>query len=101
MNEARQQWDVHRKTIAAIANVYGLSRKALGERMGLTLSNRLNGAKPIEPWELAGFAAALDVPVDVLGMDPYEAVKWVIDNRPGNLRNTCYPVSTEGIDAAA
>ena len=97
MAEARERWDLHRKTIDAIANVYGLSRKQLGLRMGLgamTVSNRLNGIKPIEPWELAGFAVALEVPVSVLAMEPYEAVKWVIDNRPGNLRNRCYATST-------
>ena len=98
MTEARERWDGHRQTILAVANLYGMSRKALAEEMGLsqmTISNRLNGVKPIEPWELAGFAVVLDVPVDVLDMDPYEAVKWVIDNRRGNLRNRCYALTAQ------
>ena len=96
MAEAREQWDTHRKTIDAIINLYGISRKQLASRMGLgamTLSNRLNGLKPIDPWELAGFAVALEVPREVLDMQPSEAMHWVIEHRPANLRNRCYATS--------
>ena len=93
MEAARQEWESHRETIRVLSRVCGISLSELARRMSMsrqTMNGRINGHTELPPWELAGFAVALDVPVEVLYMHPHQAVQWVLDNRPSNLRNTCY-----------
>jgi len=44
-------------------------------------------SKILAGWELAGIAVMMDVPRDVLDLNPKEAILWALDNRDDLLRN--------------
>lgn len=97
METARQKWERRRETIKLLADYLGFKTAELARRMEMnrsTMTGRLNGSTQVEPWELAGFAAVFGVPVEVLEMDPEDAIRWVLDNPSGIIRNRCYAEET-------
>ena len=75
-----------------------VSLSELSRRMGMTrqtMNGRMNGSTELHAYELAGFAVALDVPTEVLYLTTEQAVRWLLDHRPGNLRNTWFAVNPQ------
>lgn len=88
MTLARDEWGKRRKTIAAIARYLDVGQRELAREMGLhhqVLHERLSGRTEIKPWELDGFAAVLGVPLEVLFMEPDEALRSVLDHAEWGL----------------
>ena len=93
MEQARQHWATRGETVAEVARFLHWTTSALADQMGMTrptVTSRLKGTTNMERWELPGFAAVLGVPVEVLELDPKDAVRWVLDNGGVDLRNRCY-----------
>lgn len=96
MEEARQHWARRGETVATVARFLNWTTSALADEMGMTrptITSRLKGHTTMERWELPGFALVLGVPVEVLEMEPNDAVRWVLDHPAGNLRNRCYALT--------
>lgn len=99
MEDARQRWDRRRETIDYVARIVGITHTRLAELMGMsrqTMSGRLTGLTKIEPWEMAGFAVVLGVPVEVLEMTPKKALEWIAANGSEEmltLRSRCTSLS--------
>jgi DNA-binding transcriptional ArsR family regulator len=89
IREARQDWAKRRRTIEALRDASGLTVQQLATRMDMkrsTVDSHLKGKVTMPYEELAGYAAALGVPVKVLEMSPMDAVRWVMDNQPDLLK---------------
>lgn len=83
MEAERRRWDERRDTIVTLARYLNISTTELAAQMGITrptMTGRLKGYSRIEPWELPGFALVFGVPVEVLDLEPDEAIRWVLDN---------------------
>jgi hypothetical protein len=83
IQDARQRWERYRETIVKLTKFLDISTTDLADEMGMTrptMTGRLKGYSRIEPWELPGFALALGVPVEVLDLEPDEAVRWILDH---------------------
>jgi hypothetical protein len=81
VEEAHQRWVDISKTVRAVSRFLNVRQNYLAESLGMSqqlISDRLNGRKTIEPWEMVGFATALGVPERVLHMDPDDAVRWIM-----------------------
>jgi transcriptional regulator with XRE-family HTH domain len=96
MDQAHAEWQERHLTLVPIMKLLNLSQRELADRMGhneMWLSNRVKGRHQIHPWEMVGFAIALDIPVEILYMSPAEAVKALVTAYPERLspkiRNTC------------
>lgn len=99
VEEARRRYDNTRRAVSGLIAYLGMPQAALARAMGMsrqTLSSRLSGTSEIKGWERDGLAALLGVPVEVLGLDPDDALRWVLDHpdrrpewwlRTGTLRH--------------
>lgn len=105
VRRARQEWERRYLTVRLVARHLDVSASELGRAIGLAqslMSERFNGKKVIEPWELEGMAAYLGVPVHILMMEPGEAIKWLSDHPQrgkaqggnGHRRKPCYSTTT-------
>lgn len=85
------------RTIRRLMNYFGISMTELVEVLGVgrqTAYNRMSGSSSFRQEDLAGLAAFFEVPVAVLQGPPDDAVRYVLDHPPVNLRNRCYAMSS-------
>lgn len=79
----REHWTGRRATVRQVAKLLDVPQADLAKGLGMsrqTFNGRMTGATRLQPEELAGIAAMLGVPGDVLEMEPVEASRWVIDH---------------------
>ena len=86
------------KTVRRLMNYFGMSVAELAAVMDSTRQtayNRLNGTSSFRQEDLAGLSALFGVPIEMLMRGPDDAIRWVLDNPPENLRNRCYPMTAQ------
>ena len=102
VDEARLRYEGAWRSVAAIVNHLRIRQQQLAVVLGLDnqrVSERLNGRRRIQGWEMDAFAIILEVPPAVLRMAPDEAVRWVIDNPQARPHGLTGQMSTRGDDA--
>jgi DNA-binding XRE family transcriptional regulator len=96
--EARQHWSARRLTVRQLTRLIGVRQTEIADALGMsrqTFNGRMTGATNLEPWELAGIAAMLGVPVHVLEMEPNDAIRWILDHPEVSKRMTWSPLSSQ------
>jgi hypothetical protein len=90
IEEAKVHWTTRWATVRQLAHLFGITQSDIANALGMSrqsLSGRITGSAMFQPWELAGIAVMMDVPRDVLDLNPKEAILWAFDNHPERLRN--------------
>lgn len=80
MAQEKKWWIERRALIKDIRRIIGVTEIEIAERMGYTrqtIHGRLSGDSKMEPWDLAGFAAAMGLPKEVLEMNRNDAIAWI------------------------
>lgn len=81
--DVREHWTGRRATVRQLAKLLDVPQADLAKGLKMSrqsFNGRMTGATTLQPWELAGIAAMLGVPVAVLDLDPVEATRWVVDH---------------------
>ena len=79
----REHWTGRRATVRQLAKLLDVPQADLAKGLKMSrqsFNGRMNGATTLQPWELAGIAAMLGVPVSVLDLEPVAATQWVVDH---------------------
>ena len=90
IEEVKVHWTTRWATVRQLAHLFGVSQSDIANALGMSrqsLNGRITGSAMFQPWELAGIAVMMDVPRDVLDLNPKEAILWALDNRDDLLRN--------------
>jgi hypothetical protein len=84
VQEAKARWMTHGVTVRHVGHLFKVTQSDMALALGISrqsFNGRIMGGIAFQPWELAGIAVLLDIPREVLDLEPIEAVKWVLDNR--------------------
>ena len=88
----RREWWAHRhETVRALLRIMDVPSRSLAGALGISsqvMSNRLLGQARLAPEELDAIAFYLEIPREVLNMDPIDAMRWALDT--GHAKNNCY-----------
>lgn len=94
MSEARQSVPL---VIRQLMSYFKVSATDVAKTFDVSRQNiyqRLNGTTVIKQEELRGFALFFGVPVEVLFLEPDQALRWVLEHRQeveaARLRMTCF-----------
>ena len=82
----REHWTGRRTTVRQLARFLNVPQADLAKGLGMSrqsFNGRMSGATSLQPWELAGIAAMLGVPAEVLDLEPDDATRWVLDHPEG------------------
>lgn len=66
-----------------LRRIHGYPDAYVGEALGITraaVAAKRAGLRRLSPTDVVGLCDIFDVPLDVFGMDPEGAVRWMLDN---------------------
>lgn len=86
------------RTFDLLVRMLKLNDRKIEARSGIsrqTINGKRSGSSPIRARDLWPLADALDVDVEVLLLQPVEAARWLVENRPDELDQPEAPGKSE------